>query len=58
MTACLHFVEAKVTQDMREEMDKPFTAEEVRFALFQMHPSKAPGVDGFTRAFFRGTGNL
>jgi hypothetical protein len=53
MTMCLHFVEAKVTQDMWEEMDKPFTAEEVRFALFQMHPSKAPGVDGYTAGFFQ-----
>ena len=37
---------------MNAHLDKPFTAEEVRVALFQMAPSKAPGVDGFTAGFF------
>jgi hypothetical protein len=53
MAACLHYVEEKVTQPMREELVKPFTAEEVRYALFQMQPSKAPGVDGYTAGFFQ-----
>ncbi|XP_057803071.1 uncharacterized protein LOC131018358 [Salvia miltiorrhiza] len=34
------------------ELTKPFTAEEVRRALFQMHPHKAPGPDGFPPYFF------
>jgi hypothetical protein len=37
-------------------MDKPYTVEEVRYALFQMHPSKSPWVDGYTAGFFRGIG--
>ena len=38
---------------MNERLDMPYTAEEVRTALFQMAPSKAPGVDGFTTGFFQ-----
>jgi hypothetical protein len=36
-----------------ETFEKPYTAEEVRYALFQMAPSKAPGVDDFTVGFFQ-----
>jgi hypothetical protein len=35
-----------------------FTEEEVKRALFQMHPSKAPGVDGFTAGFYQRHWNL
>jgi hypothetical protein len=34
-------------------LDFIYTEEEVKLALFQMHPSKAPGVDGFTTGFFQ-----
>jgi hypothetical protein len=49
----LHFVQERVNDDMRSFLDRPFTEEEVRTALFQMHPSKAPGVDGLTAGFFQ-----
>ena len=32
---------------------RDFHLEEVRFALFQMHPSKAPSPDGMTAFFFQ-----
>jgi hypothetical protein len=35
-----------------------FTEEEVKRALFQMHPSKAPGVHGFTAGFYQRHWNL
>uniref|UniRef100_A0A453C053 Reverse transcriptase domain-containing protein n=1 Tax=Aegilops tauschii subsp. strangulata TaxID=200361 RepID=A0A453C053_AEGTS len=41
---------------MNMELTKPYTAEEVKTALFQMAPSKAPGVDGFTAGFINGIG--
>jgi hypothetical protein len=31
----------------------PITKEELRTALFQMHPDKAPGPDGFNPAFYQ-----
>ena len=53
MNELLHFVPARVTADMNASLDKPFQPDEVRTALFQMLPSKAPGVDGFTAGFFQ-----
>ena len=38
---------------MNREIEKPFTPAEVRKALFQMDPSKAPGVDGYTAGFYQ-----
>ena len=49
----LSHVPVKVTQAMNFELSKPYTPEEVKVALFQMTPSKAPGVDGFTAGFYQ-----
>jgi hypothetical protein len=38
---------------MNERICRPFDAEEIKRALFQMKPSKAPGADGFTAGFFQ-----
>ena len=45
-------VPRKVLDQMCELLVRPFTEEEVRNALFQMKPRKAPGTDGFTASFF------
>lgn len=42
-----------VTQDMNNYLDTPFTKEEIKKALFDLHPSKAPGPDGYTALFFQ-----
>ena len=42
----------------KENMEADFTEEEIKRALFQMHPSKAPGVDGFTAGFYQRHWNL
>jgi hypothetical protein len=34
-------------------LERPFSEQEVEKALFQMAPSKAPGVDGFNAGFFQ-----
>ena len=46
-------VEQKVSPNMNDAMLAPFTVEEVKAALFQMNPSKAPGLDGMTALFFQ-----
>ncbi|KAL6195401.1 hypothetical protein ACLB2K_031020 [Fragaria x ananassa] len=54
----------KVTTDMCSDLMKPYTSDEIRHALFQMHPSKSPGPDGFEQdeeeiyKLARQTGNL
>lgn len=49
----LQFVPVKVSDEMNRELEKPFTPAEVRTALFQMAPSKAPGFDGYTAGFYQ-----
>ncbi|KAL5833004.1 hypothetical protein ACOSQ3_016678 [Xanthoceras sorbifolium] len=45
-------VSPRVTAQMNARLDAPFVAEEVKVALFQMSPSKAPGPDGLPALFF------
>lgn len=49
---CRH-VSRRVTSEMCDILNQPFSEEEVEAALFQMAPSKAPGVDGFNAGFFQ-----
>ena len=51
--AILDHVLTKVTEQMNDELSKPFTAEEVQQALFMMGANKAPGPDGFTTGFYQ-----
>jgi len=39
-------------------LSDPFTEKEVRDAIFDIHPEKAPGPDGFTGLFFRSCWDL
>jgi hypothetical protein len=43
----LNVIPRKVTMDMNSDLVKPYTHTEIKTALFQMEPTKAPGPDGF-----------
>ena len=43
----------KVTMEMNADLTRDFTMEEVRLALSQMHPTKAPGPDGMFAIFYQ-----
>jgi len=44
---------SRVTQAMNELLCAPYSEAEILEALKLMHPSKAPGPDGFTLLFFQ-----
>lgn len=46
-------LQPKVTDEMNAMLTHVFTKEEVRDALFQMNPNKAPGPYGFPVSFFQ-----
>ncbi|KAL9672618.1 hypothetical protein QQ045_028870 [Rhodiola kirilowii] len=46
----LQVVRRKISSHQNKRLLAPYTEDEVTRALFQMHPSKAPGLDGFSTA--------
>ncbi|XP_073051733.1 uncharacterized protein [Primulina eburnea] len=52
-THILDCVEPKVDGDMNALICAPFTAEDIRKAVFDMHPDKAPGPDGLSVFFYQ-----
>ena len=53
MEECLNAVHQRLTADMLEVLSRPYSREEVRAALFQMGPTKAPGPDGMNAIFYQ-----
>jgi exonuclease III len=50
---CMRSIQPGVTNEMNVELLREFTKDEIREALFQMAPLKAPRPDGFTAEFFQ-----
>lgn len=46
-------MDQKETKEMAQSLTQASSKEEVKTALFQMHPSKAPGPDGTSTCFFQ-----
>lgn len=53
MDKVLNFVERVMTDGIRHSLLVPYMKDEVRVVLFQIHPSKAPRLDGMPLFFFQ-----
>ena len=49
----MNLLPPKVTMEMNAELTRDFTMEEVRTALRQIHPTKAPGLDDMLAIFYQ-----
>ena len=58
MESVLDVVEKRFTIEMNNSLLQPYTAKEVRQALFQMHPSKSTGPNGMSLFFFQKFWNI
>lgn len=52
----LRNVSTVISEECNARLTEPYTEDEVRQALFQMHPEKAPGMDGFSALFIINSG--
>lgn len=46
-------VDTKLSAENNDLLLAPFSQDEFKAAVFQMHPDKSPGPDGFNPAFFQ-----
>jgi hypothetical protein len=51
--AVLDAIPCKVTSEINADMLRDYTNDEIKAALFQMGPTKAPGPDGFPTLFYQ-----
>ena len=46
-------IDTRITSDMSDVLDKNFSNMEVKFALDQMNPNKAHGLNGMLACFYQ-----
>lgn len=46
-------VSARIPDQLREELDQPYSRSEIEMAMKSLSPSKAPGIDGTHASFYQ-----
>lgn len=49
----MYSIQPRISDEMNAKLQEPYSMEEVRAALFQMHPDRAPSIDGFSALFYQ-----
>ena len=53
LTAVVSKITRKLTPEISTNLDRPFTAIELKATIFAIGSTKAPGPDGFHNVFFQ-----
>uniref|UniRef100_A0A803P621 Reverse transcriptase domain-containing protein n=1 Tax=Cannabis sativa TaxID=3483 RepID=A0A803P621_CANSA len=53
LAAIIHSIPTTITQEMNNDLTKPFTPSEVKDALFSMGSDKSPDIDGMSAMFYQ-----
>lgn len=53
MEECLNTVPYKVTSKMQKYLSRDYSVDEIKATLFQMRPTKVPGLDGMNALFYQ-----
>jgi hypothetical protein len=51
-------LDCRISDNMNQFLLRPFTGDEVKHTLFQMHPLNSRGPDGFSAGFFQNSWGL
>lgn len=49
----MRLFDVRITDEQNDFLLEPYTADEIKAAVFSMHPNKSPGPDGMNPAFFQ-----